>query len=125
MKPQPRHVLVVDDNEIVRTVMQIALEDAGYRVHQAADGRMACAWLDGHRPVSCVVCDLSMPHADGHAVLEHLRSTPAYQGVPALVVSTDTRAETRAAVRQEGARAYISKPCNPGDLVAAVNRLCA
>ena len=46
-------------------------------------------------------------------------------GRPVLVVSYDARADTRQAAREVGAQAFITKPCNCGDLLDAVNRLCS
>ena len=118
-----RRVLVVDDSAVVRTLYSETLVQAGYEVHEAEDGQAALACLDG-RPLDCIVCDLGMPHVDGRSFLRLLRVDPRYGRVPVLVISTDSREETRLAVRTAGAKAFISKPCHCGDLLDAVNRLC-
>lgn len=119
-----RRILVVEDSDVVRTLLVGTLEDAGYVVQTAEDGQAALARLDG-RPLDCIVCDLGMPRLDGHGFIGQLRADPRYRHVPVLVVSYDGRSDTRAAVRDAGAQAFITKPCNSGDLLDAVNQLCA
>ena len=119
-----RRVLVVEDSDVVRILLSETLAAAGYEVQSAADGRAALAQLDG-RGLDCIVCDLGLPHLDGQSLLGHVRADPRYHRVPVLVVSCDSRPETRRAVRDAGAQAFITKPCNCGDLLDAVNRLCS
>lgn len=119
----PRQVLIIDDSASIRMLVSLALERAGFGVQQAADGESALEMLDG-RPLDAIVCDLAMPRMDGLSFLRLLRLHPRYRSVPLLVLSTETRAEVRTAVRIQGAQAFINKPCRPGDLVDAVLRLC-
>lgn len=119
-----RHVLVIDDSDIVRSVMSAALEQAGFAVATAEDGQAALELLDG-RPLDTIVCDLSMPRLDGLGFLQALRAHPRYGRVPVLMLTTDGRARTKGAARDGGAQAYMTKPCNPGAFIDAVNRLCA
>jgi two-component system, chemotaxis family, chemotaxis protein CheY len=120
----PRHVLVIDDSEIIRSVMCSALQDAGFSVDSAEDGQAALALLDG-RPIDTIVCDVSMPRLDGIGFLQSLRAHARYGRVPVLMLTTDARDATKGAARAGGAQAYLTKPCNPGVFVDAVNRLCA
>ena len=119
-----RRVLVVEDSNVVRTLLAETLAGAGYDVQVAEDGQAALGRLDG-RDLDCIVCDLGMPRVDGQTFLGLVRAHPRYRDVPVLVVSYDARAATRAAVRDAGAQAFITKPCNCGDLLDAVNRLCS
>lgn len=119
-----RHVLVIDDSEIIRTVMCTALQDAGYAVDTAEDGQAALEKLDGRR-IDTIVCDISMPRLDGIGFLQSLRAHLRYARVPVLMLTTDGRDATKDAARDGGAQAYLTKPCKPGVFVDAVNRLCA
>lgn len=119
----PRNVLLIDDSKAVRTLMGMALERSGYTVQEAEDGEAAIDLLDG-RDVSVIVCDLNMPRMDGVSFLRWLRVHPRYRKVPVAVLTTETRAHMRVAVRTGGANAYICKPCLPGEFVDTVNRLC-
>ena len=117
------HVPVIDDSELIRSVMCSALQDAGYAVHAAEDGRAALDLLDG-RPIDTIVCDVSMPRLDGIGFLRSLRANARYGRVPVLMLTTDAREATKGAARAGGAQAYLTKPCKPGVFVDAVNRLC-
>lgn len=119
----PRQVLVIDDSTSIRMLVTLALERAGFDVQQAEDGEAAIELLDG-RPLDAIVCDLAMPRMDGRSFLRWLRQHPRYRTVPLLVLSTETRVDVRTSLRIQGAQAFMSKPCRPGDLVDAVLRLC-
>jgi two-component system, chemotaxis family, chemotaxis protein CheY len=116
-------VLVIDDSPSVRVLMRSALERAGYAVAEAEDGEQACALLDG-RPLGLIVCDLAMPRMDGLSFLRLLRHHPRYRFTPLVVLSTETRAERKAAAKAAGAQVFIPKPCRPSELVDVVQRLC-
>lgn len=119
-----RTVMVVDDSSSVRTLVRGALERAGYEVVEAVDGEAAIELLDG-RSLGVVVCDLAMPNVDGLSFLRYLRMHPRYRFTPLVVLSTETRQQVRDNARASGAQAFINKPCTPGQLVSAVQRLCA
>lgn len=118
-----RQVLVVDDSQSVRALLAMTLSRNGFEVTEAEDGEAALGVLDG-RPLDVVVCDLNMPRLDGMGFLRVLRNDPRYRRVPVLVLTTETRAERKLALRTGGAQGYLKKPCHPGDLLDAVNRLC-
>lgn len=65
MECNARCVLVVDDNDAVRTVARRALETAGYQVREAPSGVEALTILQQHGPVTAVIADIRMPHMDG------------------------------------------------------------
>ena len=120
----PRSVLLIDDSDIIRTVMALALEQEGYAVQSAEDGQAALALLAGRR-FDTIVCDVSMPRLDGLGFLQQLRRDPRYRSVPVLMLTTDGRASTKGSARDSGAQAYLTKPCRPDVFVDAVNRLAA
>lgn len=119
----PRQVLVIDDSPSIRMLVTLALQRAGFEVQQAEDGEAAIEMLDG-RHLDAIVCDLAMPRMDGLSFLRWLRMHPRYRSVPLLVLSTESRADVRLAVRTEGAQAMMTKPCRPTDLADTVLRLC-
>jgi two-component system, chemotaxis family, chemotaxis protein CheY len=90
----------------------------------AEDGQAALDLLDGRR-FDTIVCDVSMPRLDGLGFLQHLRRDPRYTKVPVLMLTTDSRQTTKGAAREQGAQAYLIKPCRPDTFVDAVNRLAA
>lgn len=82
----PIHILLVDDDDNFRPVAAAALEQAGYQVAEASDGKMALAWLAEHRP-DLILADLEMPVLDGRELCTRLRAEPAWAAIPVLLLS--------------------------------------
>jgi len=83
-RPRAPAVLVVDDNDAVRTVIRRALEGVGYQVWEAADGVQAIGFL-AQGVVDAVVTDIRMPGMDGWELASHVKAmTP---GLPILFMS--------------------------------------
>ena len=101
-----RCVLVVDDDPAIRDIIGTALEDQGYRVERAANGREALDTADRCRP-HAVVLDVMMPVLDGWEFLEHWHARPVQQRAPVLVVSA---LGTSNASLRHGAQGFLSKP---------------
>ena len=80
------YVLVVDDDAAARELTRRALENAGWRVVEAADGRAAMTAVEQAAP-ALVVLDLMMPEMDGFAVVDALRSKPALAKIPVVIVT--------------------------------------
>jgi two-component system cell cycle sensor histidine kinase/response regulator CckA len=77
IQPYPATVLVVDDEELMRSVLTRTMEAEHYRVYAAADGVEALALLEKGVPVDLVIADVSMPRMDGRQlVLELSRRHP-------------------------------------------------
>jgi CheY-like chemotaxis protein len=62
---QSLRILVVDDDELVRELLEWMLQEAGHRPYLAADGREALRFLERHGPVDVVLSDINMPAMDG------------------------------------------------------------
>ena len=105
-----RMVLVVDDDEGVRAVMATALEDDGWTVETAENGRTALETLNWARP-KAIILDLLMPEMSGFEVLTALRNDPETRNIPVIVVSgaelssqdRDRLSRNVAALRSKGA----------------------
>lgn len=116
-------ILVVDDSGSFRTVVKLALQKAGYTVVEACDGKDAIAKLTTAK-VNMIVCDVNMPNMDGLTFLRHIKEQPAYKFTPVIMLTTESQESKKAEGRAAGARAWITKPFQPSQLVDAVNRLC-
>ncbi len=115
-------VMVVDDSGSVRQVVGILLRGAGYEVIEAADGREALARLDG-RKVHLIISDVNMPNLDGIALVQRVKALPAYRFTPIVMLTTETDAAKKQAGQQAGAKAWVVKPFQPAQLLAAVSKL--
>jgi type II secretory ATPase GspE/PulE/Tfp pilus assembly ATPase PilB-like protein len=102
-------VLLVDDEEQLRKVMRDLLEREGYEVEEAADGVEALDQVDRHAP-DIVVLDLNLPGLDGYGVLNHLRSRPATENIPVVVLTAHGDEDSEIRVFELGADDFLSKP---------------
>ncbi|MDN5856691.1 MAG: response regulator, partial [Actinomycetia bacterium] len=115
-----RRVLVVDDDERVRTVVSWQLEADGYAVAQAADGAAALEQIASDRP-DLVVLDLSMPGVGGLDVLRRVRGgAGGPTSLPVIVLSGRSGETDRIVGLDLGADDYLVKPFSPGELAARV-----
>jgi len=118
-EPGVATVLVVDDDGHIREVVRFSLEQAGYRVLEAADGRAAVA-LFRDQPIDVVVLDIIMPEQDGLEVCRRLRERSQ---VPILFLSSRDDELDRVLGLEIGADDYVTKPFSPRELVARVKAL--
>ncbi len=98
-------VLVVDDEPEILQFVGAALEDEGFVVRTATDGRYAVELASADRP-DLVVLDMMLPRLDGAGVASEIRRL--HGDVPIVVVTADGRAQEKA--QSVGARAFLSKP---------------
>lgn len=116
-------VLVVDDTEINRDLMQYVLEGMGASVVLAVDGQEALDWLDAHhRDVDLVLMDVQMPNMDGYTATRLIRTRPYGQGLP-IIASTagDFQAFCKKA-REAGMDDFIAKPFETEQLQSLIER---
>ncbi|MGE3308380.1 MAG: response regulator [Limisphaerales bacterium] len=81
-----RRVLVIEDDERTRSLLDRNLIEEGWSTACASDGRAALEMLDRHRP-TLILLDLLMPGMDGFEFIHHLRADPGYRDVPVVVVT--------------------------------------
>lgn len=107
--PEPARILIVDDDDIVRTIMRAELEAEGYQVAEAKDGLEGCdaCWAS---PPDLVISDVLMPRMDGYELCRRLRRHPKSVTVPILQMTglDDTGSVEKA--YDAGATDFISKP---------------
>jgi len=118
-------VLTVDDSRTMRDMLLLALEGAGYRVIQAEDGVQGLEVLAASGGADVVITDINMPRLDGFGFIKGVRSNPAYDATPVLVLTTESDADKKARAREAGATGWIVKPFDPAKLVDAVRRVAA
>jgi two-component system OmpR family response regulator len=109
-------ILVVDDDRHIREVVRFALEQAGHRVREAADGRAALRAIAEREP-DLVVLDVLMPEADG---LSTCRAIRARSRLPIIFLSSRDEELDRVLGLELGGDDYVSKPFSPRELVARV-----
>jgi len=116
-RKRPSRILVVDDEEAIRTNLASFLKRAGFVVTTAADGEMALCRVRDFAP-DLIVLDVLMPQLDGRQALRHLRREGNW--TPVILLTQVGSPAERAMALNEGADDYLNKPFEPYELVARI-----
>jgi CheY-like chemotaxis protein len=114
-------ILVIEDDDVMRELMRMALERHGYQVVLAADGVQGFELALETTP-DLIITDITMPGADGVHLIRRIRDTNAVSKIP-ILVTTGYGLGTATFAMSEGATAYEPKPINPEAFIATVRRL--
>ncbi|MBI3438553.1 MAG: response regulator [Proteobacteria bacterium] len=117
-------VLTVDDSRMMREMLLMVLQGAGFNVVQAEDGEEGLASLAGANP-DVIITDINMPKLDGYGFIEGVRRDARYRATPILVLSTESSAEKKSRAREAGATGWIVKPFQAESLLDVIRRVSA
>jgi two-component system, chemotaxis family, chemotaxis protein CheY len=117
-----RTVLIVDDSASLRQVVGITLRGAGYEVIEASDGMHGLSQLDG-RKVHLIISDVNMPNMDGITFVRTVKTMPDYRFTPVMMLTTESEQGKKEEGKAAGARAWMVKPFQPAQMLAAVSKL--
>ncbi len=115
-------ILFVEDSASVRQVMKSTLTREGYDVIVACDGQDAMSKLDGCK-IHLIISDVNMPNMDGLAFVKAAKQLAAYKFTPIIMLTTETQQEKMNEGKAAGVKAWIVKPFQPPQLLAAVSQL--
>ena len=115
-------ILVVDDSASLRQVVKIALTGAGYTVVEACDGKDALTKLDGQK-IHLIISDVNMPNMDGISLVKAVKELPQYRFTPIIMLTTESQEEKKKQGQAAGAKAWVVKPFQPEQMLAAVQKL--
>lgn len=115
-------ILIVDDSSSLRQVVSITLKGAGYNVIEACDGRDALTKLNGQK-IHLIISDVNMPNMDGITFVTEAKKLPAYKFTPIIMLTTEAGEAKKQAGQAAGARAWVVKPFQPAQMLAAVSKL--
>jgi CheY-like chemotaxis protein len=114
-----KSILVIDDNDDVRSVIVATLVQAGYAVREARNGRNGILMVLAQRP-DLILCDVRMPDMDGHRTLAAIREFHGTAAIPFILMTGSLgRTELRHAMSC-GADDYLTKPFGADELITAV-----
>jgi chemosensory pili system protein ChpA (sensor histidine kinase/response regulator) len=119
---QERVIIVADDSISVRKFVGRMLEKNGYRAKLAADG-LEAAELVSQFGCHLVITDLEMPRMTGYELMSQLRQSPTTKRIPVMVVTSRAGAKHRDRALKEGASAFLTKPVQEDQLLAAIEQL--
>ncbi|MEB0178073.1 response regulator, partial [Undibacterium sp. CCC3.4] len=115
-------VMVVDDSASVRQVVGLALRGAGYGVIEACDGVDALAKLSGQK-IHLIISDVNMPNMDGITFVQEVKKLAAYKFTPVIMLTTESQEGKKLQGQAAGAKAWVVKPFQPAQMLAAVSKL--
>ena len=115
----PHHLLVVDDDHDIRTLLAEQLGRAGYRVATAADGVQMRQVLE-REPIDLIVLDLNLPREDGLTLCRDLR---ARSNTPVIMLTARAEPIDRVLGLEMGADDYLAKPFEPRELLARIRNV--
>lgn len=117
-----KHILIVDDAATVRMFHRDILEEAGYKVDEAINGIEALekALMT---PYDLYLVDVNMPILDGYSFIRELRGHADIPQAPAVMISTEAKANDQIKAFEAGANLYIVKPTRPEILLNHVRLL--
>jgi two-component system OmpR family response regulator len=110
------HILVLDDDPAIRTLVRRCLEPGGFRIETAADGADLYRLLRD-KPIDLVILDLNLSGEDG---LDHLKAMRAERDLPVIILTGRGEPIDRATGLELGADDYVAKPFEPRELLARV-----
>jgi two-component system chemotaxis response regulator CheY len=115
-------ILSVDDSASIRQMVAFTLENVGYKVATAVDGRDALTRLKGQQP-DLIITDLNMPNLDGLGLIREVRAMPQFKFVPIVFLTTESEETKKREAKAAGATGWIVKPFQSEQLVAVVKKL--
>jgi len=113
-------VLVVDDEPLIAMALEAALEDAGYRVVTAANGRQGLERL-AEAAADVVLLDMMMPVMNGPAMLEAMAADPSLHAIPVIVLSSLPERSIRA--QADSVAEILRKPYTADQVLDAISRV--
>ena len=117
---QSCHILIVDDDPAMRSLLVDELREPGCRIVEASDGKEASARLQGFTP-DLIITDLKMPDG-GFDYLHKLRQ--ALPHCPIVLITAFGDSQTKSKAKECGVTTYIDKPVRISDLKASLTQIC-
>jgi two-component system, chemotaxis family, chemotaxis protein CheY len=116
-----KKILVVDDSAIMRQLISAPIQEAGFDVVSAENGKDALVKMHGTK-VDMVVTDLNMPEMDGIELIKNLRAKSEHKFTPIVMITTEFQEAKKKEGREAGASAWIVKPFQSQNLLEVIHK---
>ena len=117
----PKKILIVDDEDNVRELVRITLEDEGYELHETDNGDDAVAMAREIKP-DLMVLDVMMPDKTGYEVCEELKNDPETSDIYVLFLSARGSSISEKTGKVKGGNEFMTKPFEPPELREKVKK---
>ena len=121
----PKRILIVDDEQDIRTYLSVLLEDQGYETLQAKDGEEAMQKVQAE-PIDLITLDISMPEKSGVKFFREMRTDDRWKHIPVIIVtgvSEDFRNFISSRHKVPAPEGFVSKPINQEEILNLVRIL--
>ena len=116
-----KKVLILEDEDNIRSFVVINLKRAGYEVIEAACGQEALDCLQSQQDIMVAILDIMLPDIDGFEVCRRIRATNKQMGI--IMLTARTQEMDKVTGLMTGADDYVTKPFSPAELTARVDAL--
>jgi len=116
-------ILLVEDQEVIAMLIGRLVNDAGYQHAHAENGQVALGLLKGGLRPDLILLDVVMPEMDGYEFLEELNRDDSLRATPVVMLTALNNANDVLKAVKRGAMDYCTKPVDPDDLLATINRV--
>lgn len=120
-----RHILICDDNQDIRNLIETTLGRDLHEVAQASNGEEALMYLEensAHLP-DLVILDIAMPIMNGYQVLDAIKNEAKWNAIQVVILSAQTTQREKEALLAMGAYSILDKPFGPLDLLRLLDQL--
>src|SRR5580765_6341503 len=119
-----RTAVIVEDDQILVTLLEHLLTRRGFDVQTAVDGRQAVEFVETlPDPPALVVLDVMLPYIDGFELLKKIRQHATWGNVPVIMLTAKSQEQNVVRALDDGANDYVVKPFRPNELLARIRRL--
>lgn len=112
-------IIVVDDEQSIRTLIRLYLEDEGFTIIEKNTAQQALDYMMKN-PVDCIITDIMMPGMDGYTLAQEIRS---FSTIPMLMITAKSEQQDIIQGFQTGTDDYLTKPFDPVEMVFRIKSL--
>jgi DNA-binding response OmpR family regulator len=116
--------VVVEDDQIIVTLLEHLLSRRGFDVRIAVDGRQATGLIETlPSPPALVLLDVMLPYLDGFEIIKRIREHATWSHVPIIMLTAKSQEQSIVRALDYGANDYLIKPFRPEELLARIRRV--
>lgn len=116
-------ILIAEDDEQIRFLLNFALEREGFTINQATNGKEAIEQLKAMKQPKLALLDVMMPYIDGISVLKEIRNSDNWKDVPVVMLTAKSQESDIVQALNLGATDYFIKPFQPVEIVTRLKRI--
>ncbi|QTA88064.1 response regulator [Desulfonema magnum] len=118
----PKTIMIVDDAVSIRGLAAMTLENAGYQVIQARDGKDALEKISGQK-TDLIIVDIYMPNMGGIELVKTLKANSQYKFIPVVILTKESDSDMKRQGQMAGAKAWVVKPFKPKTILNVVRKI--